>query len=153
MTQVIEAIRRTFTVRAPQERAFEVFTTGMGTWWPRDGHTFAQGEAVMEPRPGGRWYERAADGTEYDWGQVAEWQPPGRVLLLWQLDAEFTFDPDTAHATEVEVRFIAEGSGATRVEFEHRGFEVHGAAGEDMRAAVGGPEGWTQPLAAFERAV
>lgn len=30
------AVRREVTVQAPVERAFEVFTEGMATWWPHD---------------------------------------------------------------------------------------------------------------------
>jgi hypothetical protein len=45
------------------------------------------------------------------------------------------------------VRFVAETSTRTRVEFEHRGFERHGAAGQQMHDAV--TKGWTKLLAAY----
>ena len=38
--------------------------------------------------------ERAADGAECDWGRVAAWEPTSRVVLLWQITAEWKFDPD-----------------------------------------------------------
>jgi len=153
MTQVMDAVRRTVMVRAPQQRAFDVFTSGMSTWWPRGGsHSlFEEGPdaVVVEPRPGGRWFERRHDGAERDWGQVAEWDPPRRVLLLWQLDPEFDFNVDTALATEVEVRFVAESDDITRVELEHRGFEVHGDAAAGMRESVGRAGGWGELLERF----
>jgi hypothetical protein len=146
----MEAVRRTVTVRAPQRRAFDVFTSGIGSWWPIEGHSLEDGEPVIEPRVGGRFYERTADGRELDWGQVAAWEPPDRVLLLWQLNPEWAFDPDRATAMEVEVRFIAEGPDRTRVELEHRGFEVHGAAAEEFRERFDEARGWSQILAAYE---
>jgi hypothetical protein len=53
---VAPVVRKTITVAASQQRAFEVFTAQFGTWWPKDYHI---GEAVMadfvlEPKVGGR---------------------------------------------------------------------------------------------------
>ncbi len=69
------------------------------------------------------------------------WEPPARLLLEWHLDAEFR--PDPAAATEVELLFIAESAGVTRVELEHRGLERLGAQGEVLRGKVDSPNGWT----------
>jgi uncharacterized protein YndB with AHSA1/START domain len=145
------AVRRSVTVRAPRERAFEVFTTGMSSWWPRESHHISDrpaAEVVMEPRPGGRWFERDAEGGECDWGFVTEWEPPGRVLLAWHLTPEWDFDPDPANATEVEVTFTPT-DGGTRVELEHRGFEKHGAPGTKMRESVSSSGGWQELLDLF----
>ena len=139
------AVRRSIVVEAPQERAFTVFTEGMSTWWPLETHHIGEQKAeaaVVEPQAGGRWYERAADGTECDWGTVLEWDPPNRILLAWHLTPEFTYDPDTAMSTQVDVRFTATSATETHVALEHRGFEVHGDGGESMRAAVAAPGGW-----------
>jgi hypothetical protein len=139
-----DAVRVTVHVEATQQRAFDVFTTGFGTWWPMEHHIGEQQavDAILEPRAGGRWFERAADGTECEWGRVLEWDEPTRLLLAWHLTPDFQYDPDPAHATEVEVRFIADGAATTRVELEHRGFEVHGERGTAMRTAVSAPDGW-----------
>jgi len=71
---------------------------------------------VLQGGVGGRIYERTADGTEHEWGEVTVWQPPARLAYLWYLGR------DRADATEVEIRFLARGTGATRVEIEHRGW-------------------------------
>src|ERR1700760_1440047 len=72
---------------------------------------------VLEAGVGGRIYERTADGAEHEWGEVTVWQPPDRLAYLWYLGR------DRAEATEVEIRFLAQGTEATRVEIEHRGWE------------------------------
>jgi uncharacterized protein YndB with AHSA1/START domain len=84
------AVRRSITVDAPVEKAFEVFTDRFGAWWPLDYHTGDQDPetVVMEPRTGGRWYERTADGADADWGVVLASEPPTRLVLAWRLDAE-----------------------------------------------------------------
>jgi hypothetical protein len=52
----------------------------------------------------------------------------------------------------VEVRFVAAGSARTRVELEHRHLERHGDGWEQMRDAVGSPEGWNAGLRRFAEA-
>ena len=147
-------VRRSVTVALDTAAAFELFTAGFARWWPLESHHVLEGEAetaLIEPRPGGRWYERAPDGRECDWGCVRAWEPPNRILFAWQLTPEWKFDPDPARATEVEVLFQAEGAG-TRVTVEHRGFEVHGEPGVAMRGSVGGDGGWSGLLAAYSAA-
>jgi uncharacterized protein YndB with AHSA1/START domain len=109
-------------------------------------------EGVMEPRPGGRWFERSEDGSECDWGRVLAFEPPHRLVLAWQLTPAWAYDPDPAKATEVEVTFTAV-DGGTLVELEHRGFERHGETGEEMSKAVGAPGGWGDLLQMYAKAV
>ena len=74
-------VRKTIEVKASQERAFEVFTADMGRWWTK-GHsinTSPQQDVIVEPRAGGRWYERGEDGSECQWGYIIDWEPPRRV--------------------------------------------------------------------------
>ncbi|MDB5460632.1 MAG: ATPase [Caulobacteraceae bacterium] len=146
-------VRRQITVEATPDRAFTVFTRDFGRWWPKDKSICGgqQKAAVLEPRQGGRWYEIAEDGAEQDWGEVLAWEPPSRLLLAWRIGADFQFDPDLL--TEVEVRFIAVGDGATRVELEHRLLENWGERAEQAREAVDSIRGWPDILAAFAAAV
>jgi uncharacterized protein YndB with AHSA1/START domain len=155
-TKTAEVVRKSITVDAPLERAFEVFTSGMTGWWPLDTHHIGEQDAkevVVEPRSGGRWFERAADGTECEWGRIAAWEAPDRVVFGWQLGPEWKYDPDPAKSTEVEVRFISEGASRTRVELEHRGFEVHGDRADELRIPVAGEGGWSGLLERFASAV
>jgi uncharacterized protein YndB with AHSA1/START domain len=145
------AVKHTLSVDAPLERAFAVFTDGFGRWWPTTHHIGKSDlvDAVIEPRAGGRWYEKNADGSECDWGHVIAWEPPRRVLLAWQLDADFRYDPELI--TEVEVRFEADGE-RTRVTFEHRHLERMGERAEEVRRSVDSPEGWRGILARYAEA-
>ena len=142
-------VRKSIAVKASRERAFEVFTTRMGRWWRKD-HTLLkspQADVVLEKRVGGRWYERGEDGSECQWGRVLAWEPPDRILLTWQIDGDWKYDPD--FSTEVEVRFIAEGPLTTRVDLEHRLLERYGEKAETVRAALDSADGWTGGLRAF----
>jgi Activator of Hsp90 ATPase homolog 1-like protein len=106
MTQTTKAVAHSVLVPLSPEAAFELFTDRFGDWWPRDSHHISDTPTaigILEPREGGRWYERAEDGSECDWGHVRELERPERLLLAWQLTPEWKFDPDPAKATEVEV--------------------------------------------------
>jgi uncharacterized protein YndB with AHSA1/START domain len=144
-------VRKSILVAAAPERAFEVFTDGIGRWWPKT-HSISEAELdrpVLEPRAGGRWYERGVDGSECEVGKVLAWDPPGRLLLAWQLDPDWKFDPDLV--TEVEVTFTPEGDG-TRVELEHRNLERIGDRAEEMREKIGSPGGWSRLLELYSEA-
>jgi uncharacterized protein YndB with AHSA1/START domain len=144
------AVRQSVLVQAPPERAFEVFTAQMSSWWPRESHSIGERPmvaAVIEPRAGGRWFERGDDGSECDWGEVLVWDPPHRVVLVWRLSADFDFDP-TIH-TEVEVRFEPQAGEGTRVTLEHRGLDAYGDRAAEMRERFGADEGWDGLLRRF----
>ncbi|HME73330.1 MAG TPA: SRPBCC family protein [Myxococcota bacterium] len=149
-TVTIAPVRKSIRVNANQAHAFEVFTSGLGRWWPRKA---AIGKApmkaaVMEPHLGGRWYELSEDGSQADVGKVLVWEPPHRFVISWNINAHWK--PDSAVGSEVEVRFVAEGQNATLVELEHRKFELMGAeAGASMRKDVDG--GWPGMLEHFRK--
>lgn len=152
-TGTIPALKGSVMVGAPVERAFQVFTESLDTWWPPEYH-IGQAEmerAILEPRAGGRWYERGVDGSECDWGRVLVWEPPGRLVLTWQIGGEWQFDPDPDHASEIEVRFTADGPERTAVELEHRLLERL-AGGQAVHDAIGRGGGWTAILERFARA-
>lgn len=152
--QTVAAVRKSVTVKAPIDKAFKVFTESFTTWWPSSHSINPSGYAAayIEPKEGGRWYEQAPDGSEQDWGTVLAWEPPRRLVLGWQLDGEYRFDPDPTHASEVEIRFTAEGSRTTRVDLVHSKFENQ-ARPENVAASVGGEGGWNGLLLRFSDAV
>ncbi|MGV0794616.1 SRPBCC family protein [Mycolicibacterium sp. XJ1819] len=137
---------RSITVPLTQAKTFELFTSRMSEFWPPE-HSIgaAPFEAVvLEPRVGGRWYERARDGAQTDWGRVGAWEPTSRVVLIWQITGQWKFDPD--FETEVEVRFLETDPGRTTIDLHHRHLQRFGEMAEQMRAAFDSPGGWIDTL-------
>jgi len=146
-------VRRSVEVKASVERAFEVFTSGIGSWWPST-HTIGKGKlktAVIEPCKGGRWYGEDEDGATTEWGKVLVFEPPGRLVLAWQISAEWRYDPDLV--TEVELTFTPVAAGLTRVELEHRHLERLGPKHAEMRASIDSPGGWGGMMSLYAAAV
>lgn len=151
MTSPETSIRKSIVVNAPVAHAFKVFTERFDSWWP---HTHHIGKvepftAILDPREGGRWFERGADGSECDWGKVLVYSPPNRVAVSWHLDATYVYDPDPSKASRVEVTFHDEGNGRTRVELVHSQLDRHGAGWEKLREGVGSAGGWPGILDKF----
>jgi uncharacterized protein YndB with AHSA1/START domain len=147
-TTALPAVQKSITVKAPPERAFDVFTQGLATWWPLEQHSLGKENIermVFEPRAGGRVYEIRKDGSEGEWADVLAYDRPSSFTLAWRPYEVLEEQPPT----ELEVRFIAEGDG-TRIELEHRGWE---RLGDDAAESQQGYDsGWTFVLGRFEGA-
>ncbi len=146
----IAPVRKQVTVKASQSRAFSVFTAKMSRWWPAT-HSILKSplkECIVEPRVGGRWYAVGEDGSSCETGYVIEWQPPQRLVLAWQINPQWQYDPKLV--TEVEVQFIADGADTTRIELEHRYLERMGDDAAEARKAVDSPGGWGAILGSFK---
>lgn len=146
-------VEKSIVLNVPRAHAFAVFTTHFNRWWPRTHHIGKadMAEAVLEPKEGGRWYERGVDGSECDWGRVLAFTPPARVVLSWHLNGDYVYDPDAAKASRVEVTFQDEGEGRTRVTLVHSGLDRHGPGWERVRESVGSPGGWSGLLDLFTK--
>lgn len=133
-----------FEVRASPEHAFDTWTARCGLWWPPS-HTISGDPAAItfEPRPGGRIFERAADGAEHEWGEVLEWAPPTRLRYLWHLFF------DRSEATEVMITFTGRDD-HTVVRIEQRGWEHLGEAGPPRRTRTA--QAWAGITELFARA-
>jgi len=138
---IIAPVRKSVRVKAPVTRAFDVFTSGLSRGWPLD-HGVGKkpiAKVLMEPRLGGRWLEISEDGTKTSVATITLWEPPHRLVMVWQINAQWK--PDVAMKSEVEVRFSADGPNATLVDLLHHKFETMGAeAGASMRHDV--DRGW-----------
>jgi Activator of Hsp90 ATPase homolog 1-like protein len=133
---VIEPLRLSYEIDCAAEHAFDVWTTQLSMWWPR-GHS-ASGDpdtrVVLEPRLGGRIFERTSDGTEIDWGEITRWSPPSQLGYVWHIGR------DRTDATDVELSFVDIGGGRTRLDIVHTGWERLGEAGVAFRQA--NTNGW-----------
>lgn len=154
--RVLKSIR----VKAPIERAFSVFVEQMESWWPASHHIGGTPfEAIfVEPRVGGRWYERNAKGEHCDWGTVLAWDPPHRVRFSWHVgpghdQPDWVYDSDMTKASEVEIRFRQEGKNDTLIELEHSKIERHGESAVQLRELFDGPGAWITILERFSETV
>ena len=138
------SVRKELTIDADIRRAFEVFTSEFGQWWPLLSHHIGKASpdiAIVEPFVDGRWFERAMDGSECDWGRVLVWDPPRRLVLTWCIDSKWKFDGSLA--TEVAIDFIAETDRRTRVVLEHRYLDRYGPSTDQMRGIFDSDGGWS----------
>ncbi|HZB33957.1 MAG TPA: SRPBCC family protein [Streptosporangiaceae bacterium] len=146
-------VRIEITIAAPVERAFEVFTQRFNEFWP-PAYRLGAAERVnvlVEPRPGGRWYELTADGADCDWGRVLDWDPPEHVALSWQISPEFRPEPDLAKSSRVDAWFTADGPNRTRVTLVHTDFERHGPDWRKTYEGVAMDTGWPLVLDNFAK--
>ncbi|HWI72817.1 MAG TPA: SRPBCC family protein [Baekduia sp.] len=152
MIQTLDPIRRSVVVDLDPQGAFDLFTTNMTRWWPADHHIGAAPieDIIIEPREGGRWYTRHTDGSETSTGHVRVWDPPSRLVLIWSIGADWTYDPTLI--TAVELRFTAESPDRTRVSLEHRDLDAYGPAAEKMHQTFDAPGAWDATLAAYAAA-
>lgn len=145
-TSIVPPIRCSIGVRCAPEHAFRTYTERIAAWWPLGTHAIDAARArtaVFEPGVGGRIFERWDDGSEHEWGRVTVWEPPARVVFDWQPDH------DRPSATEVEIRFSADGEG-TRVDVEHRAWERLGADAFEARGSY--ESGWPVVLELYAAA-
>ena len=136
-------LRLSYEINCAPEHAFEVWTTRIAAWWPK-GHS-ASGDpdtrVVLEPRPGGRIFERTSEGAEIDWGEITEWNPPHRLGYAWHITR------DRSDATDVELTFVDLGDGTTRLDIVHSGWDRLGADGVAFRNA--NTNGWDSLVPSF----
>ena len=142
-------VRKSVRVKAPIEVAFKVFVEQMESWWPATHHIGKTPfETIfVEPRVGGRWYERNAKGEICEWGKVLKWEPPRAVAFSWHVgpghdQPDWVADPDPAKASEVEIRFTKEAQATTLVELTHSRLERHGEGYQQLRELFDGPGAW-----------
>jgi uncharacterized protein YndB with AHSA1/START domain len=149
MIQATDPIRREIVVPVSRNEAFEVFAGRMTDWWPSDHHIGSAPieQIVVEPHEGGRWYTRHQDGSETSTGYVEAWEPPDRLVITWQIGADWRYDPELV--TTVEICFIAEAPDRTRVRLEHRDLERFGPEAGRMREMFEGPGAWSATLSAY----
>ncbi|ADP81066.1 SRPBCC family protein [Pseudofrankia inefficax] len=149
------SVSHSVDVAAPVEHVFDVFTTRMNSWWDPTHHLLADTtEMVVEPFVGGTITDVAADGARCSWGRVLAFEPPagsgaGLFAFSWDISLRWEIETDPARCSEVHVRFSPTSPTTTRVVLEHRHLDRHGEGWESMRAAVGGPNGWTLGLSRF----
>ncbi|MEO5876290.1 MAG: SRPBCC family protein [Streptosporangiaceae bacterium] len=144
-------VRKQVLVNAAIMQAFTAFTERFGDFKPPE-HNLLDApiaETVFEPRVGGHIYDRATDGSVCRWARILAYEPPHRVVFSWDIGPQWQVETDPELTSEVEVRFVAEGTDRTRVELEHRHLDRHGAGWQSVGEGVDGDQGWPLYLARY----
>jgi uncharacterized protein YndB with AHSA1/START domain len=145
MNEAADAVvHKEVVVDAPIERAFRVFVDRFGDIKPPEHNLLGApiAQTTFEPRVGGYICDRAEDGRECRWARILVYEPPARVVFSWDIGPTWQLETDPANASEVEVRFVADGPERTRVHLEHRHLDRHGPGWQSVRDGVGHDEGW-----------
>jgi len=142
MTNAYPDVRKSVIVHVPIAKAWAIFTDRPIEWWP-ESHVLVSSpreEITFEPKVGGRYFERAQDGTVCQWGTMLEWDPPNRLAMTWRIDGNWQMITDDDRASEIEVSFTALSPDTTTVELAHVRLHKHGdEAARRIHAALDGP--------------
>jgi len=141
------SIKKELILEASQATAFDVFTQHIHLWWPKTHHIGSTPMTSMFIEPGlnGRWYSTHEDGNECNVGYVLTWSPHDRIVLAWQINGDFKYDPDLI--TEVEVQFIPVNSKTTKIKFEHKDLHKLGSG----KAVESMDQGWGMILELYKK--
>lgn len=138
---MLDPIIKTIEVPCSQEKAFGVFVTEMGSWWPLDKRSMSLmkgGKPAkslrVDAKHGGKIVEIGHDDTEHHWGTIKSYDPHDALSM----DFHMGLPPE--NASLVEVRFTALGNERTRVELTQSNWEAFGDMAEMMRGGYG--SGW-----------
>jgi uncharacterized protein YndB with AHSA1/START domain len=144
-------VRHQVVVPGTPADAFAAFTGRMGDIKPKEHNLLGSPlvSTTFEPRVGGHIVDRAEDGSECRWARVLVFDPPDRLVFSWDIGPTWQLEADPANASEVEVRFVADGPDQTRVELEHRHLDRHGPGWPALRDGVDNDQGWPLYLARF----
>jgi uncharacterized protein YndB with AHSA1/START domain len=133
-------VSKSVTVPASPAEAFRIYAERPAEWLPPE-HTFIRSpqSVVMEPRAGGRFYERGADGAEVTRGTITEWDPPSRLAVTWRIGPGWQPAADDSSASVIVVEFRPAGADATEVTVTYTHLERHGEMAAVIRSAIGNP--------------
>lgn len=124
------------TIAAQAGCAFDLFARQTGRWWPegRRPESGADRQILFEPQVNGRCYEVRGEDRHEQWGKVLVYIPPRTLIIEWRLGADFA--AEASSATELEIYFLSNRDGSTRVTIIHAGLERLEIKGEEMRDAL-----------------
>lgn len=138
-------------VDVPIEHAFRVFTERFDEIKPREHNllTVPIERTVLEPRVGGTIRDVGVDGSTCVWARVHAYEPPHRLVISWDINPRWQIEPDPSRTSEVDIRFVPEGSDRTRVVLVHRHLDRHGEGWEGF-TTLDSEQGWPLYLRRYQ---
>lgn len=121
-------------INAPQKRVWLAIINDTGKWWLQDFHAIANSEVILEPKVGGRLYEKSKDGSEGLWYMVTGFYPERSIEFTGHLRPEFG-----GPATTLLKLALTEKNGVTKLQISD---SVFGDVDENMHKNIDG--GWRQ---------
>ena len=152
MTSADEVVvRREIVVEAPIDKAFATFVERFGDIKPPEHNLLGSpiARTTFDTHVGGYIYDVGEDGSECRWARILAYEPPDRVVFSWDIGPTWQIESDPANTSEVEVRFVADGTSRTRLELEHRHLDRHGPGWESVRDGIADDAGWPLYLARY----
>jgi uncharacterized protein YciI len=135
----VPPVRREILVDAGPAAAFDVFTAGIGRWWPI-AEKSVHGAGGTVAFTGGQIVEQAAGGQRAVWGTVTRWDPPAAVAFTWHPGQT----PE--RESHVEVTFAKAGA-QTLVTVVHTGWD---AFADPAAARAEYDQGWPMVLGCYQ---
>jgi uncharacterized protein YciI len=135
----VPPIRKEVLVDAGPAVAFDVFTAGIGRWWPV-AEKSVHGEGGTVAFTGGQLVEESATGQRAVWGTVTRWEPPAAVAFTWHPGRT----PE--RESHVEVTFAAAGP-QTLVTLIHSGWD---SFADPAAARAEYDQGWPVVLGCYQ---
>ncbi|MGH2437062.1 MAG: hypothetical protein ACRDFA_08715, partial [bacterium] len=80
-------VEQEVTIQGTPARVFDALTKEVSAWWGMP-HMYSEEAArdiILEPRVGGRLFDRGVDGSECHWARVLAYEPPDRVVISWDI--------------------------------------------------------------------
>jgi uncharacterized protein YndB with AHSA1/START domain len=147
------AVHTDVDTTASPDRAFEVFTAGIDTWWTRAHHVQSGllQQIGIDPYVGGRLWETNDAGSVCTWGRVLTWDPPRVFAFSWLIGPDWGVPAPGAPGSRVTVTFTPTATG-THVDLVHDQLDLHGPGWESVRAGIGSDNGWPAGLRQFAAA-
>ncbi len=128
------AYTQTIQIAAPPAKVFRAYVEKINQWWPWQGKEFRfsfapegvePSEIHFEPKLGGRYYERFADGSEFDIGRVTRYEPPHKFAFTWT-------GRDWPEGESLFELTFEEAKHGTLLTLIHSGFEIFGDDAAEM---------------------
>ena len=123
--------------------AYQLFSMGMGSWWPLETRSISIHSTGMpakaletDPVAGGAIIEIASDDTRHVWGSFADCDQPNSLAI------NFHMGQPQDHATYLTVSFLEMNAHRTLVKLVHGGWDCYGAIAAMMRD--GYDTGWNE---------